>query len=56
MSTAYFAILAARPELRPAFALGNSVVVAIEGDRAIEIAIDAADVSADEATRFLGGS
>jgi Ca-activated chloride channel family protein len=56
MSEAYFAILAARPELRPAFALGNSVVVTIEGDRSIEVAPDASDVSADEATRFLGGS
>lgn len=55
MSPAYFAVIAARPELRAAFALGESVVVAIEGGRAIEIAADAPEVAADEARRFLDG-
>ena len=56
MSEAYFAILAARPELRAAFALGSAVVVTIEGNRAIEVAADAPDVSSDEARRFVEGS
>jgi Ca-activated chloride channel family protein len=56
MSEAYFAILAARPELRAAFALGDAVVVTLEGDRTIEIAADAPTVSADEARRFVEGS
>ncbi len=56
MSAAYFAILAARPELRAAFALGDAVVVTLEGDRSIEVAADAPEVSADEARRFAEGS
>lgn len=56
MSAAYFAILAARPELRAAFALGDAVVVTLEGGRAIEVAADAPEVSADEARRFVEGS
>jgi Ca-activated chloride channel family protein len=56
MSEAYFAILAARPELRAAFALGDAVVVTLEGDRTIEIAADAPAVSADDARRFVEGS
>jgi Ca-activated chloride channel family protein len=56
MSEAYFAILAARPELRAAFALGESVVVTIEHDRTIEIAADAPVVSAEDARRFVEGS
>ncbi len=56
MSAAYFAVLATRPELRAAFALGDAVVVALEGGRAVEIAADAPEVSADEARRFVEGS
>ena len=56
MSEAYFAILVARPELRPAFALGSAVVVTLEGDRTIEVSDSAPDVSADEARRFVEGS
>jgi Ca-activated chloride channel family protein len=56
MSEAYFAILAARPELRAAFALGSAVVVTLDGDRSIEIAADAPVVSADEARRFVEGT
>jgi Ca-activated chloride channel family protein len=56
MSAAYFALIAARPELRAAFALGDAVVVALDGGRAIEVAADAAEVSADEARRFVEGS
>ncbi len=55
MSEAYFAILAARPELRAAFALGDAVVVTLEGDRTIEVAADAPVVSAEEAQRFVEG-
>jgi Ca-activated chloride channel family protein len=56
MSTAYFALLAARPELRAAFALGDRVVVTLDDARTIIITPDAADVSADEARRFAEGS
>ena len=56
MSEAYFAILVARPELRPAFALGSAVLVTLEGDRTIEVSDSAPDVSADEARRFVEGS
>ncbi|MFO0681782.1 MAG: VIT and VWA domain-containing protein [Sandaracinus sp.] len=56
MGAAYFAVLTARPELRAAFALGDAVLVTLEGDRAVEIAADAPEVSADEARRFVEGS
>lgn len=56
MSEAYFALLAARPELRAAFALGDRVVVTLDDTRTIIVTPDAADVSADEARRFAEGS
>ncbi len=56
MSAAYFALLAAQPELRAAFALGDRVVVTLDGARTIIVTPDAADVSADEARRFASGS
>jgi Ca-activated chloride channel family protein len=56
MSEAYFALLAARPELRSAFALGDRVVVTLDAARTIVVTPDAADVSADEARRFAEGT
>ncbi len=53
LSRAYFAILARRPELRQAFAIGERVTVAIDATRAIVIEPEAADVSEADATRFL---
>ncbi|GAB4208217.1 MAG: marine proteobacterial sortase target protein [Sandaracinaceae bacterium] len=53
MSRAFFAILAARPELRQAFAIGDRITVAIDAGRAIVIDPAAPDVSEDDARRFL---
>ena len=53
LSRAYFAILARRPDLRQAFAIGERVTVAIDATRAIVIEPDAPDVSEADATRFL---
>jgi Ca-activated chloride channel family protein len=53
MSRAYFALLAARPELRQAFAIGERVTVALDATRAIVIDPAAPDVSEDDARRFL---
>lgn len=48
MSRAYFTLLTLRPELRAAFALGEHVIVALDGDRAI--VIDPASPDTDEET------
>lgn len=53
MSPAYFAILSARPELREALALGERVVVVLEGDRALIVSPDAPESSAADARRFV---
>lgn len=53
LSRAYFAILARRPELRQAFAIGDRVTVAMDPTRAIVIEPDAPDVSEADATRFV---
>ena len=53
LSRAYFAILARRPDLRQAFAIGERVTIAIDATRAIVIEPDAPDVSEADATRFL---
>ena len=53
LSRAYFAILARRPELRQAFAIGERVTVALDATRAIVIVPSAADVSEGDATRFV---
>ena len=48
MSRAYFTLLTLRPELRAAFALGEHVIVTLDGDRAI--VIDPASPDTDEET------
>jgi Ca-activated chloride channel family protein len=53
LSRAYFAILARRPELRQAFAVGERVTVALDATRAIVIEPSAPDVSESDATRFV---
>jgi len=53
MSRAYFAILAARPALRQAFAFGERVTIAIDATRAIVLDPAAPDVAEADATRFL---
>ncbi|MBX7191381.1 MAG: VIT and VWA domain-containing protein [Sandaracinaceae bacterium] len=53
LSRAYFAILARRPDLRAAFAIGDRVTIAIDETRAIVIEPTAPDVAEADATHFL---
>lgn len=53
MSRAYFALLTAHPELRAAFALGDHVVIAFDGSRAIVIDPTGPDTDEESARAFL---
>jgi Ca-activated chloride channel family protein len=54
MSAAYFALLRARPDLASALALGDTVTVTLDNDRAIIVDPTApADLGADQVTNFL---
>jgi len=53
MSPAYFALLSTHPELREALAMGERVVVMVDGARAVVITPDAPDTSAADVRRFF---
>lgn len=53
MSRAAFVILAAHPELRAAFAIGERVVLVVDATRAIELTPDAPDQTEDAARSFF---
>lgn len=53
LSEGYFALLAAKPELKGAFALGERVVVGLPGGRVIEVTPDAGNAGKAEVAAFL---
>lgn len=53
MSRAYFTLLTLRPELRAAFALGEHVIVTLDGDRAIVIDPSSPDTDEETARAFV---